>query len=46
MIDLMRGMALKKQGDLQASRTLLETVRERAQNPGLKAWAEKELAAF
>ena len=46
MIDLMRGMALKKQGDLQASRTLLETVRERAQNPGLKTWAEKELAAF
>lgn len=46
MIHLMRGMALKKQGQLQASRAMLETVREGAQNPGLKAWAEKELAAF
>jgi hypothetical protein len=39
-------MALKKQGDLQASRAMLETVREGAQNPSLKAWAEKELAGF
>ena len=46
MIHLMRGMALKKQGDLQASRAMLETVREGAQNPSLKAWAEKELAGF
>jgi tetratricopeptide (TPR) repeat protein len=46
MINLMRGMALKKQGDLQASRAVLETVRDGAQNSGLKAWAEKELAAF
>lgn len=46
MIRLMHAMALKNQGDLQASQTMFETVRARAQNPGLKAWAEKELAAF
>jgi len=46
MIHLMHAMALKKQGNLPESRARLETVREGAQNPSLKAWAEKELAAF
>ena len=44
MITLMQGLALKKQGDLQASQETFERARALTQNPSLKTWAEKELA--